>query len=220
MPTDDYDEKYTHPQLRRDIKDEIKAGDKGGDPGQWSARKSQLLVHEYEKRGGGYRHDKKDAAAKSLEEWSAQSWQTRDGSANADRADGMHRYLPEDAWPLLLEADQQQAEQTKAEADDKDEQFADWPTAVRDVMAELGYTHGDSNGVTKDYLARRAAELDIAGRSSMTKEELKAAILDHPSADLDDMTKEELYERAKQLEIGGRSKMDKGELREAVEGKD
>ncbi len=59
MPTDNYDEKYTRPQLRRDIKDEIMAGDKGGDPGQWSARKSQLLVHEYEKRGGGYKNDEK-----------------------------------------------------------------------------------------------------------------------------------------------------------------
>ncbi len=218
MASDHYDDKYTEPQLRRDIKDEIMAGDKGGDPGQWSARKSQLLVHEYEKRGGGYKNDKKDAAAKSLEDWSKQAWQTRDGSANADRKDGMHRYLPEDAWALLLEADQQEAEQSKAKADDKDEQFADWPEAVRHVMAELGYTHGDSKGLTKDYFTRRAAELEVEGRSSMTMEELKAAILDHPSSDLDDMTKEELYERAKQLDINGRSDMDKRELREAVKG--
>ncbi len=27
--------------------------DKGGKPGEWSARKSQLLVQEYEKQGGG-----------------------------------------------------------------------------------------------------------------------------------------------------------------------
>ncbi len=132
----------------------------------------------------------------------------------------MKRYLPEDAWALLLKADQKEAEQSKAKADDKDEQFADWPEAVRDVMAELGYTHGDSKGLTKDYLTRRAAELDVEGRSSMTKEELKEAILDHPTAYLDDMTKEELYERAKALDISGRSKMDKGELREAVEGED
>lgn len=216
MPTDNYDEKYTEPQLRRDIKEELKAGDKGGDPGQWSARKSQMLVREYEKRGGGYKDDERDEAAKSLEDWSEQSWQTRDGSANADRADGMKRYLPADAWAMLLKDDQRAAEQSKAKADDKDEQFADWPEAVRDVMAELGYTDGDSSGVSKDYLSKRAAELDIEGRSSMSKDELKEAIVDHPSSDLDEMTKEELYERAKTLDVEGRSSMDKGALREAI----
>ncbi len=48
-------EKYAHPDLREEIKEEIKAPDKGGRPGQWSARKSQLLTQEYEKRGGGYK---------------------------------------------------------------------------------------------------------------------------------------------------------------------
>jgi len=32
-------EKYTDPDLREEIKEEVKAGDKGGKPGQWSARK-------------------------------------------------------------------------------------------------------------------------------------------------------------------------------------
>ncbi len=46
------EEKYTDPERREKIKEEIKASDKGGEPGQWSARKSQLLVKEYEKAGG------------------------------------------------------------------------------------------------------------------------------------------------------------------------
>jgi len=33
------DDKYTDPQLRDEVKEEIQAGDKGGEPGQWSARK-------------------------------------------------------------------------------------------------------------------------------------------------------------------------------------
>ena len=45
-------EKYTDPELREQIKEEIKESDKGGKKGQWSARKSQLLTREYEKRGG------------------------------------------------------------------------------------------------------------------------------------------------------------------------
>ena len=48
------EQKYTDPDLREEIKDEIKQSDKGGRPGQWSARKSQLLAREYERRGGGY----------------------------------------------------------------------------------------------------------------------------------------------------------------------
>ena len=217
MPDDNYEEKYTKPELRRELKEEIMQSDKGGKPGQWSARKAQMLVQRYEKEGGGYKKDKKDDDAKSLEDWSEQNWQTRDGSANADRDDGMRRYLPEDAWALLQEADQEKAENSKSKADDKDKQFADWPQAVRDVMTELDYVEGeDSNGLTKDYLAERARELDIDGRSSMTKDELKEAILDHPLANVADSTKEELYERAKKLDIDGRSSMSKDELAEAI----
>jgi hypothetical protein len=46
---------YTKPGLREKIFKEIKAGTKGGDPGEWSARKAQLLASEYKKRGGGYK---------------------------------------------------------------------------------------------------------------------------------------------------------------------
>lgn len=50
MPPKD---KYTDPELRDEIKEEIHAGDKGGAPGQWSARKAQMMASEYKKRGGG-----------------------------------------------------------------------------------------------------------------------------------------------------------------------
>ena len=32
-----------------------KAGSKGGNPGQWSARKAQMLAKQYKAKGGGYR---------------------------------------------------------------------------------------------------------------------------------------------------------------------
>ena len=47
---------YTKPDLRRRLFNEIKAGSKGGDPGEWSARKAQLLAARYKKAGGGYRN--------------------------------------------------------------------------------------------------------------------------------------------------------------------
>jgi len=46
---------YTKPEMRKRLFQKIKAGTKGGDPGEWSARKAQLLASEYKKRGGGYR---------------------------------------------------------------------------------------------------------------------------------------------------------------------
>lgn len=47
---------YTKPGMRKTIFNKIKAGSKGGDPGEWSARKSQLLAREYKKNGGGYKN--------------------------------------------------------------------------------------------------------------------------------------------------------------------
>ena len=46
---------YTQPKKRKAIFNRIKAGSKGGKPGQWSARKAQLLASEYKKKGGGYK---------------------------------------------------------------------------------------------------------------------------------------------------------------------
>jgi hypothetical protein len=46
---------YTKPGMRAALFKKIKAGSKGGDPGEWSARKAQLLAVQYKKAGGGYR---------------------------------------------------------------------------------------------------------------------------------------------------------------------
>ena len=46
---------YTKPGMRKRIFNRIKAGSKGGAPGQWSARKAQMLASAYKKAGGGYR---------------------------------------------------------------------------------------------------------------------------------------------------------------------
>ena len=46
---------YTKPSLRKRIFQRIKAGSKGGNPGQWSARKAQMLAKAYKKAGGGYK---------------------------------------------------------------------------------------------------------------------------------------------------------------------
>ena len=47
---------YTKPEMRKRMFSAIKAGSKGGKPGQWSARKAQLLASRYKKAGGGYKN--------------------------------------------------------------------------------------------------------------------------------------------------------------------
>jgi hypothetical protein len=46
---------YTKPGMRKSLFESIKAGGKGGKPGQWSARKAQMLAKRYKEKGGGYR---------------------------------------------------------------------------------------------------------------------------------------------------------------------
>lgn len=45
---------YTKPGMRKTLFQRIKSGDKGGAPGQWSARKAQMLAKQYKAKGGGY----------------------------------------------------------------------------------------------------------------------------------------------------------------------
>lgn len=45
---------YTKPSMRKRIFEKVKAGGKGGKPGQWSARKAQMVAREYKAKGGGY----------------------------------------------------------------------------------------------------------------------------------------------------------------------
>ena len=49
---------YTKPTMRKRLFQQIKAGGKGGKPGQWSARKAQMLAKKYKAAGGGYKTKK------------------------------------------------------------------------------------------------------------------------------------------------------------------
>ena len=54
----------------------VKAGRKGGKPGQWSARKAQLATKRYKASGGGYSGSKTEAQ-KSLTKWTKEKWAPR-----------------------------------------------------------------------------------------------------------------------------------------------
>ena len=46
---------YTKPTMRKALVTSVKAGTKGGDAGEWSARKAQLVAKKYKAAGGGYK---------------------------------------------------------------------------------------------------------------------------------------------------------------------
>ena len=46
---------YTKPTMRKNLVAQVKAGGKGGNPGQWSARKAQMVAKQYKAKGGGYK---------------------------------------------------------------------------------------------------------------------------------------------------------------------
>jgi hypothetical protein len=111
---------YTDPELRARLKQEIEAGDRGGKPGQWSARKSQLLVREYEKAGGGYVDEGHlTASQEHLRSWGEQDWRTASGDADARGEDGTARYLPDVAWQLLSPGERRATERPKEGADEQ-----------------------------------------------------------------------------------------------------
>ena len=112
---------YTKPELRDRIKQEIIDGDKGVKPGQWSGRKAQLLAHEYEREGGGYKKPP-NSTQKSLQEWGDEEWTTSDGK-KAQRPEGTTRYLPKDAWQELSPEQKRATNRKKLEGSQHGKQF-------------------------------------------------------------------------------------------------
>jgi hypothetical protein len=74
--------KKNKPALWKKIVARIKAGSKGGKPGQWSARKAQLAVAAYKKAGGGYIGKK--SKKNSLSKWTKQKWRTPSGKKSSE----------------------------------------------------------------------------------------------------------------------------------------
>jgi hypothetical protein len=122
---------YTKPELRERLKDKIMAGSKGGDPGEWSARKAQLLASEYEKSGGGY-SGAKTGAQQSLTKWSGEKWRTSDGSPS----EGKKRYLPDSAWKDLSPSERAATNRAKAEGNKQGKQFVRQPESIASKTAK------------------------------------------------------------------------------------
>ncbi|PCG15652.1 MULTISPECIES: DUF5872 domain-containing protein [Sphingomonas] len=155
----------TDPALWEEVKEEVTAGSKGGRAGQWSARKAQLAVAEYKKRGGGYRGARDPDNA--LHRWTKEDWGTRSGGDSGKTGE---RYLPKAAREELSDADYRRTTARKRADTKKGRQFSAQPADI----ARKTRRHRDHR--TRADLYEQAKKRDISGRSRMTKDQLIAAL--------------------------------------------
>lgn len=113
---------YQDPELRERLKNKVMKGSKGGKPGQWSARKAQLLAAEYKRAGGQYKKPTRTEPQKHLQQWTKEEWTTLDHK-RAIRPGGTRRYLPKKAWLRLGPAQKQATNRKKVQGSRRGKQF-------------------------------------------------------------------------------------------------
>jgi hypothetical protein len=160
--------KRTDPELWERVKRSITRSDKGGGKGQWSARKAQLAVQEYKRRGGGYAGAKRDD--NSLRQWTKEEWGTRSGRRSRDSGE---RYLPKQARKSLTTGEYRRTSEKKRRDTEAGRQFSAQP---KDVARKAAHHRRTGKEPTKAELMAEARRRDIAGRSRMDKQELRHAL--------------------------------------------
>jgi hypothetical protein len=126
--------KRTNPALWKRIVARVKAGTKGGEKGQWSARKAQIAVKAYKDAGGGYIGGK--SASNSLVKWTKQKWRTKSGKPSAETGE---RYLPEKAIKALTPSEYAATTRAKRAGMKKGKQFVAQPKKIAEKVAK--YRH-------------------------------------------------------------------------------
>jgi hypothetical protein len=106
---------------------------------------------------------------------------------------------------------QQSSRKREQQSSQKQEQKKEEPRARQQQEKQTEQNGSPAEEVTKEDLLERAREVNVHGRSSMSKDELVEAVETEES-----QTKEELLERAREAGIEGRSAMSKDELRKAL----
>lgn len=156
----------TDPKLWDKVKAEVTKSDKGGEPGQWSARKAQLAVHEYKAAGGGYKGKK--APDNHLAEWTHEAWGTKSGKQSAETGE---RYLPKAAREALSDSEYKRTSDKKRADTGKGRQFSAQPKDVADKVARSKLEHH-----TVAELRTMASQKGVPGRSAMNKAQLLEAL--------------------------------------------
>jgi hypothetical protein len=120
----------TKPALWKKIVAQVKSGSKGGDAGEWSARKAQLATKKYKDAGGGYKGKK--SSDNSLAKWTKQEWRTSDGT----KSEGKKRYLPDKAWDSLSKGEKAAANRTKKAGNSQGKQHVPLPKKISKKVAK------------------------------------------------------------------------------------
>ncbi|WP_375465446.1 hypothetical protein [uncultured Methylobacterium sp.] len=160
--------KKTNPKLWDKIKHEVTEGDKGGKPGQWSARKAQMATQEYKKEGGGYEGGK--ASDNHLKQWTDEKWDTKSGQESGKTGE---RYLPKTARDAVSDEQYDRSTAKKRADSAAGKQFSKQP---KDVAKTAAAARKGGASETKADLMRKAKAQNVAGRSKMSKAELEKAV--------------------------------------------
>ena len=162
--------KKTDPRLWERVKKTITQSDKGGKPGQWSARKAQMATAEYKKEGGGYEGGK--SKDNHLAQWTDEEWGTKSGAESGRTGE---RYLPKKARDALTDEEYARSTGKKRADSARGRQHSRQPKDVADKAASARRS-GTSGSPTRAELLERAKAKGIRGRSTMTKGELEHAL--------------------------------------------
>ncbi|KQS69669.1 hypothetical protein ASG32_09590 [Methylobacterium sp. Leaf361] len=190
--------KKTDPKLWDKVKTQVTKSEKGGKPGQWSARKAQIATAEYKKEGGGYAGKK--SADNHLQQWTDEEWGTKSGKESGKTGE---RYLPKKARESLTDTEYAASTAKKRADTRKGKQFSKQPKAAAEKAAAAredgkstkasgkGKTSGKTTGksaakasgkasgkveTTKAALMRKARAQNVPGRSRMSKAQLEHAV--------------------------------------------
>ena len=165
--------KKTDPDLWEKVKADVTEGDKGGKPGQWSARKAQMAVQEYKHEGGGY--EGKKSEDNHLVQWQEEDWGTKSGQPSGETGE---RYLPKAARDQLTAPDYKRTSDKKRRDTQRGLQHSAQPKDVAEKTAAVRHHELDGRE-SKSELYARAKEKNITGRSRMDKAQLQQALKDN-----------------------------------------
>ena len=147
----------TDPVLWETVKREVTAGSKGGVRGEWSARKAQLAVALYKKRGGDYLGPKSPQNA--LAKWTREDWRTRSGKPSLVTGE---RYLPARAIAALTPAEYAATTRAKRAGLLRDEQFTPQPKRIAAKAARYRKNPAAPEDVLEEYSYGKCAWLALA----------------------------------------------------------
>jgi hypothetical protein len=166
------------PKLWDNVKRKVTRGNKGGKPGQWSARKAQLAVQQYKAQGGRYVGRKSED--NHLRQWTKEDWGTKSGHQSLENGE---RYLPRKARESLSSQEYDRTSRKKRDDLRRGKQFSRQPRDIAKAVAPAR-RHGSAarpnahklEALTRSELLGKARRHKVTGASKMRKADLVKAL--------------------------------------------